>query len=1001
MKIKLKISTLISLLGLIWLTTSCVQRATIISDYNVSSSLETRSVDNKLFIDTINNRFTINGGQQQSDIEKRTGEFSVITTPRSKYSLSVKFDAVQQDSYVKASVWRKGSAGHLVAIITGYPGYISTKEPVESDNNGWEKLQIEFHIPPINKFSELKFYVWNSGTDTIYFDDYSIVISEHKALPEFDEVAFHIELDTSDYLKLMDVRKRAFTKGVLQSEDDDWIKGFVFANDMMMKTNLRLKGDWLDHLHGNKWSFRFKLKKDNIWNRMRVFSIQNPMARLGVNEWLLHKFLISEDILTTRYGFIPVKINGDNLGIYAWEEHFAKQLIESQNRREGPILRFLESALWDTRVYNDEGSRYHYTNPIFEVATIKPFSSNKTITNPVLFKQFLIAQNLMYQYKNRLKSTSEIFNIKALAKYFASADVFIARHSIIWHNQRFYYNPVLCKLEPISYDCYSDIGLSMSEKQPIYGFIKNDAVRSINDEFLLTRELFNDTAFTSLYIKYLDKYSSEKYLDSVFSSYGDELSYLDSLVTIEFPEQYFFRNEILKNASLIRMALPDFKQQVEVNKKNGRSWKNISKENIQYDTVIEHFTAPNIVLCYKQQDYGDSVTYSINNYFPEQIVIMGLGTNNKRITEVAFPIPIIAGSRNGKAVSDILTMEGKDHYFVFFSIMGNDKIYTTEIMPWPEPTGNETPQQQLVANFPFPDNRVIEKVENGNVYIKSDSITINEPVIIPKGYTVMFKEGSYFDLIDSACFISYSPVVMAGTKQEPIAITSSDFSSNGFVVLQAHKISKVSHTNFSNLNTLNYKGWILTGAVNFYESDVQIDNSTFFRNQCEDALNIIRSEFTLTNSLFDYIFADAFDSDFSKGDVISTTFTNIGNDAIDFSGSQILIDDVVINNAQDKGISGGEDSQLIVKNTNISHSNIGLSSKDLSVVDVINSSVSDCNYGIVLLQKKPEYGPSTMILNNTKVVKSKTRFLIETGSIVIENNDTIQGTEDNVASIFY
>jgi len=68
-------------------------------------------------------------------------------------------------------------------------------------------------------------------------------------------------MDTSEYIKLIEIRKRAFIAGVLQSTDDDWIKGFAFANNKLMKSDMRLKGDWLDHLHGNKWSFRIKLKK--------------------------------------------------------------------------------------------------------------------------------------------------------------------------------------------------------------------------------------------------------------------------------------------------------------------------------------------------------------------------------------------------------------------------------------------------------------------------------------------------------------------------------------------------------------------------------------------------------------------------------------------------------------------------------------------------------------------------------------------------------------------
>lgn len=1001
MKFNIRIAVYILILWITWFASSCVQTPVVIDNYRLYSSLETKSKDNKYFLDTVNQNFIIKGGQQQSELQKRSGNYSILTTPKSQYSLSIDFNAVKKDSYITASIWRKGNKGILVAAIPGYPEYIAAKDAIETDNNGWDKLFIELHIPPINDYSQLKIYVWNPGDDSVYFDDYEITIEEQITLPEFDEDAFHIEMDTSDYLTLMDVRKRAFTSGVLQSEDDDWVKGFIFAHDNMMKTNIRLKGDWLDHLHGNKWSFRFKLKKDAMWKRMRVFSVQNPMARLGINEWFLHKFLISEDVLTTRYGFTPVTLNGVNLGIYAWEEHFAKQLAESQNRREGPILRFFESALWDTRVYNNDGKRYLYNNPIFEVATIKPFSAGKIISDSAQFNQYLIAQNLMYQYKNRLKSASDIFNIHILAKYFAAADVFLGRHSVIWHNQRFYYNPVLCKLEPISYDCYSDIGLSMSERQPIYGFIKGDAIGTLNSEFLMTRELFNDTTFTGLYIQYLDEYSSDEFLDSVFNSYEPQLNYYDSLISIEFPDQYFFRNEMLENAKLIRYTLPEFKKQYVEMKQENKKWENKSKANISYDTIIESFTAPNLVLCYKENDYGDSVAFKVNNFYPEKIVILGLGSNNKKIKEVIFPIPILDGSRNGVPTSESIIMDNTDYNYLFFSIMGNDDIFTTEILQWPEPVGNNTPLQQLISDYPFPDYDIIDKIDKQNIFIKTGETKVVRPILIPAGYKVIFEKGTQIDFVDSACFISFSPIEMNGTKDNPIIVTSSDFSCNGFTVLQADGLSEINNTTFSNLNTLNKKGWTLTGAVTYYESNVNINNATFFRNQCEDALNIIRSKFTLTNSHFDYIFSDAFDSDFSSGDVISTTFTNIGNDAIDFSGSQILIDNVEIVNASDKGISGGEDSQLLVKNTNISFSGIGLSSKDLSIVEVVNSSVSNCNYGIVLLQKKPEFGPSTMILNNTKFANFKTRFLIEVGSIVIENNDTIRGTEKGVASRFY
>ena len=46
---------------------------------------------------------------------------------------------------------------------------------------------------------------------------------------------------------------------------------------------------------------------------------------------------------------MPLFLNGKNLGIYALEEHFDKALIESNKFREGPILKFDESILWEKR----------------------------------------------------------------------------------------------------------------------------------------------------------------------------------------------------------------------------------------------------------------------------------------------------------------------------------------------------------------------------------------------------------------------------------------------------------------------------------------------------------------------------------------------------------------------------------------------------------------------------------------------------------------------------
>lgn len=989
--------------SLAFLCISCVDRQTSPDQVHIKVGAEKLSQEGNMFLAENDSSWQISGAGARTQQENRNGDFSVLTSVKAPFALSVSIPAIGADYYFVVSIWRKSNesvAKLVVSSVQTRQLYKMTDQAVEKDADGWEKLELKFFTPADFEQQEVKINVWNNGSEEAYFDDLDIKVYREKEYPSYREEAFHIELDTSDYLSLQQVRKRAFKAGILQSRDGDWVNGFVFSDDRNMKAKMRLKGDWLDHLYGDKWSFRMKLKGNNSWRRMKIFSLQTPLARMGVNEWYLHQLCIEEDLLTTRYGFVPLTFNGKNLGIYAFEDHFTKQLIESQKRREGPIVRFVEDALWDTRVYTEEGKRNNKKVPAFEAASIKPFTANVLMEDSVKMNQFMIAQNLMLQYKNRTQRASAIFNIDALAKYFALSDVFSARHCLIWHNQRFYYNPVLCKLEPITFDCYADIGFMKTSGRKIWGFIESDSRKVIGDEYLMIRELFNDTAFVDKYISYLEKYAAVSYLNDMAAQLMPAAGMYDSLLQIEFPAERFDTAFLQENARFVRQELPEFKRQSEQRKKEQLSWINESMPPVELDTVLDDFFIPNLLQCYLQPTKNDSLQFKVVSYFPDALTILGVGKGPKRVSRFLVPATEVdaypkEGSRQEFCIEKI------EAAYLFFTRKGGDQIMSIEISLWPEPDGSPSPVQSLIADFPFAVESDLYKVKGKKVTFNKGFHTLDHPLIIPEGYEVYFGEGTTLDLTNKAIFISYSVINMKGSKEAPVRITSSDFSANGFTVLQAPGRSELRHVVFENLNTLNYKGWVLTGAVNFYESEVDIIHCRFYRNQCEDALNLVRSEFLIDDAEFDFIYGDAFDSDFSKGKLLHSEFTNIGNDAIDFSGSDILIKDSRIVGASDKGISGGEDSRLVVDHVFISNANIGLASKDLSVVDVRNSTVTDCNYGIVLLQKKPEYGPAIMMLDHTQLENLKTEQLIEEGSVVIINQERIEGTAKNVARLFY
>jgi len=311
-----------------------------------------------------------------------------------------------------------------------------------------------------------------------------------------------------------------------------------------------------------------------------------------------------------------------------------------------------------------------------------------------------------------------------------------------------------------------------------------------------------------------------------------------------------------------------------------------------------------------------------------------------------------------------------------------------------------TPMQEIdgLAGQDFPSGI---KINGRMIEIPESKLVISSPIVIPEGYEVVFNAGAELDMIEGAFFLSHSSVKIKGEANNPVLIGSSDGTSQGFIIMQAQDRSIVNYAHFSRLNTLSYKGWQLTGAVNFYESNVNVSNTLFTNNLCEDALNIIRSNFTVKDSKFQNIFADAFDSDFCTGLVDNVEFLNIGNDAIDFSGSEVEIKECRIQDVGDKGVSCGENSKLYVENTIVERANIAYASKDLSILKLKACEAYDAVYGLLVFQKKPEFGPARIEAQKFNSQRIDSLHLVEIASELKLNASLINGTEKQVAGRFY
>ena len=150
--------------------------------------------------------------------------------------------------------------------------------------------------------------------------------------------------------------------------------------------------------------------------------------------------------------------------------------------------------------------------------------------------------------------------------------------------------------------------------------------------------------------------------------------------------------------------------------------------------------------------------------------------------------------------------------------------------------------------------------------------------------------------------------------------------------------------------------------------------------------------------------SDAFDGDFVNGTIRNTLFSDLGNDAIDISGSNLQLEDIIIKRAGDKGLSAGEKSKLTGTSIQIYQSAIAVASKDDSELNVSNLILRDNELCFTAFQKKPEFGPATLTITDAVMENNALDHLIENYSNLQLNGQempTVDRVKDQMYGVIY
>ena len=619
---------------------------------------------------------------------------------------------------------------------------------------------------------------------------------------------------------------------------------------------------------------------------------------------------------------------------------------------------------FETKIYNKK--------KISKKTNIPNLKTNLNLIN--FFKT--VQEEIYLEPRNDTSNLVNYLNVEKFAKALAITLLFADTHSVQNSNSRYYVNPYTLKIEPILTD------IAHGRLDDIY--IK----RIINEYGVFYSSLFEMESFQKTYYKTLLEIKSEFYIIS------DRLNEICS----KFGKNCF--NEIEKD-----LVKDNLDRLIKIGNKIFSYAKN--KDNLE---VTSDFNTTNKFDLIEKKIH-------FRSYFDNSIDLINLTSEMLRIENIQLikdekckknckyetsfdfllkPSSFIKASK----FSIFLKQNFKDFSSIKISYIDEKgkKFSVTEKIE------KRTFSFEKYKDSYFDDKNGVLISKDNDLIIKKGTYNISKPIIIPDGKNLIIESGTKLNMSKNTyIFVSNGNLDVLGNANDKVIIKNNkDHYWSGIFVRSDNKKNSQSNINHTVIKNYTYfdNGLIqLTGGINFYNTNINIENLDLENTLAEDGINIVNSKFTIDNLNAINTKSDAVDIDFSKGEILNSEFTNIGGDGIDFSGSNSNILKVKIDDVKDKAISVGEKSFIKLKDINITKSSIGIASKDSSKVIGENVITTNCIlHDYASFQKKSFFSKGFIELNNSKGCNKE---LVEKNSYLSVNGKVYEGKEIDIKKEYY
>ena len=771
-----------------------------------------------------------------------------------------------------------------------------------------------------------------------------------------DPAELSIQVDQKALDELEAVVEAARARGVIMPDGNDYVPAELRFEGSTFKAKIRIKGKMSDHVQGSKWSFRVVAKKDKGFLGMQRFSLQHPGTRNYLCDWFYHRLMRGEGIIALRYGFIRLKFNEEDLGIYAYEEHFGPELLANNGRLNGPLFRFDPGLFWEHRLNMLEKVRYNEPFGAYQAAAVDPFGTGnieKDSTQRALFEE---AVSRMDGFRRGQLRASEVFDADKLGRRHAILDLVGGHHSMDWSDVKFYFDPVLKRIEPVAYESFSAFPIRTLAGSDRY-MGGHDPAMDLHDAY------FNDVDLFRAYVHHLERVSRPSYLDSAFAVLGSALDSASALIYREFPYKELDRSIYYKNQHVIRKLL-DVPKGFHAYFNGGTDTLRFAVVPIEGLPIEVHGlladdgalmppSAPVVVPCRIPGRMGDPLEFSV----------------------------VVQGKWSGEA---------KKPMRLRYSVLGASVKKDLEVFPYAYVDGLTLPSfvEQGPADIRSTPFLVFDEGTRTIRFLPGNWV-IAQDLFLPGGYTVKAIAPLRLDMQGGARIVSRSTMEWIGMDDAPITVGSTDQSGGGLILLGADDASRFDRVRFEGFGPAK----LSVPSIFVQDTDIRFEECDFGETRERDLMLLVRAKVVVKDCSFTGG-RDQMVLAYAAGEVAGSRFNGAGDDAMSVKGGSASFSGSEVTGASGTGLKLDENADVVVSSTSLRSGKNALSVAEGSVLRMNGGSLgSEYGASVDVDALHARHGGSRVELTRVDVSGSTVAFKIGKGEQVLVDGKAMGPTD--------